>query len=196
MMMKGMDDLRLKKKKPGKVLELAGDVLLFVLLDALISCLFYRSRIVWVLLLVFFPLFRKEQQKTRKRIRKEQICTQFLTAVQLTATSLRSGTAVENAFQETLGQLRKIYPEESFIVQEFSHLCSQLRLNVPAERLLLEMGRRSEVEDIQDFAEVFDTTKRTGGELLGVVSVTIHSLRQKEETRREIGTVLAGKQME
>ena len=184
-----------RKAAAGKW-ELAGDILLFAVLDALISCLFYRSRIVWVILLIFFPLFRRERNKSRIRIRNEQISAQFLTAIQLTATSLRAGTAVENAFAEALGQLRKIYPEDSFIVREFSTLCGGLRLNVPAERLLLEMGRRSASEDIADFAEVFDTAKRTGGDLISVVTVTINSLRQKEETRREIGTVLAGKQME
>ncbi len=177
-------------------LLLLRDLAEFALLDALVSYLFYRSWIVWLVLLILFPYYCRERKKERLRIQKEQMCAQFLTAIQLTATSLRSGNAIENAFADALGHLRKIYPEESFIVISFSGLVGQLHLNVPAEKLLLEFGRNSGVEDIADFAEVFDTARRTGGDLISVVTATMNSLRQKEETRREIETVLAGKQME
>ena len=63
-------------------------------------------------------------------------------------------------------------------------------------RLLQDLGERSQVEDLQSFAEVFLTVKRTGGDLLHVIRNTVSCIRQKQETVAEIETVLTGKMTE
>ena len=169
---------------------------MYLLLDGMISYLFFRSWVAWIVLLPGSVIFLK---RGRERLAKQRLLmmqTQFLTGMQLVCTSLQAGYAVENAFREALKELRKIYPEQSFIVKEFGFITGQNELNRSIESLLMDLGKRSHAEDIRNFAEVFCTAKRTGGDLITVIRNTVSCIQQKQETRMEIETNLAGKIME
>ena len=171
-------------------------ILLYFLLDGAISYLFFRSWIAWIALLPGILIFLKRGRETLAKQRLLTMQTQFLTGMQLVCTSLQAGYAVENAFREAYKELKKIYPEHSFIVQEFGFITGQNELNRSIESLLLDLGKRSHAEDIRNFAEVFYTAKRTGGDLIAVIRNTVSCIQQKQETRMEIETNLAGKVME
>ena len=65
--------------------------------------------------------------------------------------------------------LARLYEKGSDILDEFRYIESQLRLSVPVEELFLDLGKRSGVEDIENFAAVFYTAKRTGGDMTQVL---------------------------
>ena len=121
---------------------------------------------------------------------------QFLDAIQMMAASLQSGYSVENAVRASAKELEKLYQRDTFIVLEFQNMALQLDRNQSVESLLQDLGERSQVEDLQSFAEVFLTVKRTGGDLLHVIRNTVSCIRQKQETVAEIETVLTGKMTE
>ena len=52
------------------------------------------------------------------------------------------------------------------------------------------------MEDIQSFAEVFRTARRSGGDLVAITKITSDRIGEKIEVKREINTILAGKKME
>lgn len=168
----------------------------YLLLDAVISILFYRSVIVFLLFLPGVAVYLFKRRDDLKRSREGRMRQEFLDGMQFMGTALQSGYAVENAFSEALAELRKIYDEESFVVSEFGYITVQIRMNVPAERLLADLGKRSHIDDIRNFADVFLTARKTGGDMIAIVRTTIADMRQKEETRLEIETVIAGKKME
>ena len=82
------------------------------------------------------------------------------------------------------------------MVREFSYMRTQLALNRTAEELFLSLAERYRVEEIETFAQLFQTTRRTGGDLVLIVRNTAVSMRQRMETSREIETILSGKVME
>ena len=176
--------------------ELTVNVLTYLGLCGLVSFLFFRSWIAWMLLFPGLYFFLKDRRQALSRKRKIEMEGQFLTGIQLVCTSLQAGYAVENAFGEAAEQLRKIYSQESFAVTEFDYLVSQTKLNRSIESLLSDLGERSQVEDIQNLAEVFYTAKRTGGDLMAIMRNTISCIQHRRETRMEIETTLAGKVME
>lgn len=176
--------------------EFAASMAFFTLLDAAVSYLFYRSAVSFFLLYPLCFLFLKERKKTILRQRKQEISTEFLDGIKSVSTSLQAGYAPENAFREALREVRKIYPEDSFVVTEFSRIVTKTALNYPLETLLLDLGRRSGVEEIRDFAEIFSVARRTGGDLILIVRNTSSGIEQRQETMMEIRTVLTGKQME
>ena len=165
-------------------------------LDGVISYLFFHSAAAFFLLLPGCVIFFRDRKKILQEQRAQEIQSQFLTGMQLVCTSLQAGYAVENAFREALTEVEKIYEGDSFIVQEFRHIVSQISLNCTIETLLAELGQRSHAEDIRSFSEVFYIAKRTGGDLVAIVQNTISCIRQKQETKQEIDTSLAGKKME
>ena len=169
---------------------------LYLCLDGVASYLFFHSLIAFILLLPGSIIFFRERRRGLREKRAEEMQLQFLTGMQLVCTSLQAGYAVENAFKESCRELQKIYEEDAFIVQEFRFIVSQVGLNRTIESLLMELGQRSQVEDIRNFAEVFYTAKRTGGDLMAIIQNTVSCIRQKQETRMEIETGLSGKVME
>lgn len=176
--------------------ELVLNISLFSILCVLVSYLFYHSLLAFFILYPLLYFFLKERKKDMIRERKRTMSTQFLAGMKFVSTSLQAGYAAENAFREAYREVRRIYPEDSFVVKEFSRIVIQLSLNVPLETLLADLGRRTGVEEIRDFGEVFTAARRTGGDMISIVRNTVMGIERKEETMMEIETVLTGRQFE
>ena len=79
---------------------------------------------------------------------------------------------------------------------ELSMIMKKLRMNQPIEQLLMDLGERSDAEDIRDFAEVFQIAKRSGGDLRQAIDNTASIIREKGEVEQEIEVMLAQKKLE
>lgn len=169
---------------------------LYGLLDVCISYLFFYSWVAFWVLMPGAALFIREQKKGLQKKRTQELKRQFLDGIQMMGTSLQAGYSVENALREAVKELSKVYAPDAFILQEFRFMETQIEMSRSMEELFMEFGRRSGIDDIQSFAEVFLTAKRSGGDLLAIIRNTISCIRQKQETMQEIETCLAGKIME
>lgn len=69
-------------------------------------------------------------------------------------------------------------------------------MNQPVEVILKDFADRSGIDDIKNFAEVFDTAKRTGGDLIKIIRSTGNIIRDKIEVKREIITMITAKKFE
>ncbi len=170
--------------------------ILYGAVDISVSYLFFDSWIAVFLLLPGAAVFVAERRRMLLGRRRREMKLQFLDGLQMTAASLQAGYSVENAFREAWKELGKVYGPETFVMREFRWICVQLDRNESIEGLLTDLGRRSGVDDIKSFAEVFLTAKRSGGDLLAIIRNTVSCIRQKQETMQEIETCLAGKVME
>lgn len=171
-------------------------VFLYSALDACISYLFFFSWTAFLLLLPGVVLFFRERREALQKRRAVEMKRQFMDGMQLLTVSLQAGYSVENSVREAVKELRRVYEPEAFIVREFQIMEAQLTVNRNMEELFMDFGERSAVDDIQSFAEVFLTAKRSGGDLIAVIRNTVFCIRQKQETLHEIETSLAGKVME
>ena len=169
---------------------------LFLLLDGMISYLFYRSWIVFLFGLLLLKTFFKIESEKLCQQRRQVLEEQFLMAMQTVITSLTAGYSVETAFSDALKELPLVYREEDMIVQEIRAIVSQLNMNQNLEELLQSLAVRSGIEDIRNFAEIFAVSKRTGGNLIVIIRNTVQSIAQKNETRKEIQVILSAKKME
>ena len=171
-------------------------LMLYTALDACISYLFFFSWIAFAVLLPGIVLFLKERRQMLQRKRAGQIRRQFMDGMQILTASLQAGYSVENSLVETSKELARVYGPETFIMREFRRMEAQLAVNRNIEEIFMDFGQRCAIDDIQSFAEVFLTAKRSGGDLIAVVRNTISCMHQKQETMQEIETCLAGKVME
>lgn len=176
--------------------EYANYAAMFLVLDGVISYLFYRSVIVFLIGLLFLKSFLKIQRERLYQKRRQNLEEQFLMAMQTVITSLTAGYSVETAFADALKELLLVYKETDMIVQEFQAIVSQLRMNQNLEELLQSLAIRSGIEDIRNFAEIFAISKRSGGNLIAIIRNTVQSIAQKNETRKEIQVILSAKKME
>ena len=80
--------------------------------------------------------------------------------------------------------------------REFHYIESRKKVSVPVEELFLGLGERSGIEDIENFAAVFSTAKRSGGDMDKIIQTSARMLGDKIDVRKEIETTLSAKKAE
>lgn len=176
--------------------EWIENVLLFLMLDGILSYLFFQSVIVFLLATPLLKWFIQERKRKMMKQRQEELAKQFLDAMQAVTTSLTAGYSIETAFEGSLKELMNLYQSKDLIIIEMRYLVSCLKINQNIEDLLSDLAYRSGLEDIRNFAELFAVSKRTGGNLIEIIRNTSSTISKKEETRKEIQTILSAKKME
>ena len=66
-------------------------------------------------------------------------------------------------------------------------------MNRNVEELFMDFGRRSGLEDVDHFTQVLAAAKRSGGNLVEVISQTAGIIRDKVQVKEEIYTMLASR---
>lgn len=167
-----------------------------VMICASIDFLFYQN---WLLMLLAVPIsvfYLKQKKKQLIRHRKRNLNYQFKDALNALSVAVQAGYSVENAVSACARDLERIYQKEDDIMKELHYMESQQRVSVPVEELFLDLGERSRVEDIENFASVFYTAKRTGGDLDQVIQKVARMLGDKIDVKKEIEATLAAKKSE
>ena len=109
------------------------------------------------------------------------------------AGSVKAGYAAENAFMESIKDMEMMYGKGAEILEELKQIKGGLASHFSLEKLLHDMGRRTELEEVKEFAEIFTITKRNGGSLAGVIQMTAGEISDKIMLGEEIRTTLASK---
>ena len=68
--------------------------------------------------------------------------------------------------------------------------------HIPLEQTLQDFARRSGVEDILSFSEVFLFAKRQGANFVQIIENTTYHMKDKQETEEEIQILAASKKLE
>lgn len=161
-----------------------------------IGFIFYRSLLLAAMLLpfsLFYPSYKK-----RKIIqnRKNQLKLQFKDALQSVAASLHSGKSFESAVARAIPDLLIQYEQEDYIIKEFQAIVRKLEANNTIESAFREFALRSDLEEIQSFAEVLEVCKRSGGNLILAIKSSTEVISDKIEVLNEIAAILAQKKLE
>lgn len=178
-----------KGQKIRYAVQAAGVVLFFAIF-------FYRSlkAIPFMTPVGIFYLIKQEEKKRREK--KARLQKEFKDTVLAVAANLRAGYAVENAFRETLQEMKILYGRESDIYRELYRIVQGMANNVNIEQLIEEFAQRTKVEEIREFADVFSIAKRSGGNLPEIMNETAAVISEKIEVEREIQVLLAEKKLE
>ena len=82
------------------------------------------------------------------------------------------------------------------ILRELEIMVRQIRVQVPVEQAVEELSERTKLPDVESFAGVFVTAKRSGGNLMSIIRNTADQIGDKIDVKREIDTMLAAKKYE
>lgn len=167
-----------------------------VCLILLISYLFYHSLIAVLLIVPFYPFYLRIKAKRLLRQQKQELCVQFKETISSVAVALNAGYSVENAWREAKAEMTQMYGEHALIVQELQQILAHLSMNVPLEELLYDFARRSDMEDVNSFCQVFFFAKRSGGDFIGIIRTTAARIGQKIELQQELAADLAARRLE
>lgn len=128
--------------------------------------------------------------------KKQEFLRQFKDLIQTVSSALNTGYSVENAFKESQRELSLLYSEKEPVMRELALMVRELRMQLPIEQIVEEMADRTGLEDVESFAAVFATAKRSGGDMIAVIKNTAGQIADKIDVQREIQTVLAAKRYE
>lgn len=167
-----------------------------LLMGAVVSYLFYHSVWAMALCIPLSVILLKRKKKKLVRERKNRLNEQFKDGILSVAAALKVGYSIENSFVEALKDLQTTYQKDSDIVKEFQRINANVKNNVVLEKLLEDFADRSQIEDIQDFTDVFVIAKRKGGDLNKIIQNAADIIHEKAEIRMEIETLLTAKQFE
>jgi len=162
----------------------------------MLGILFYRSVFGVLFLSPLIFLYRKRRAKIFLKEEKWRLNLEFKEGIASLSAALEAGYSAENAFIEACSDLIKTGYDKSLILKEFQYITNQIKLNVPVEKALVEFGERTGIEDIISFSNVFNTAKRTGGDLIQVIGITSKIISEKIELKRDIKTMITAKRLE
>ena len=174
-------------------LSFGGQGVLYV---GILSYVFYRKFLVFLALIpvgICYPLII---QGDLKRKRLEQLRGQFKDAILSVASCLNAGYSVEHAFAEALKDMDRIYGAESMISEEIRLMIHKTKVNRTFEEALMDFAKRSTLEDVRSFADVFLSARVHGGELMRIIARTAEIIGEKIRIQEDILTATASRRLE
>ncbi|MBR4027449.1 MAG: hypothetical protein IKJ01_07850 [Lachnospiraceae bacterium] len=167
-----------------------------IVVSGSIAFLFYRSVFGFILFPIIFYILKKREEQIRGMLRKKELHMQFMEALKSIHGALMAGLSMEYAWKEAEEEIRLLHGEYAVLYLELAEINRQVALNVPIETLVYSFAVRTEIDDIMQFAEVFQYGKRSGGKWKEIIEATIYRINHKYETEKQIEVLLAGKKLE
>lgn len=179
------------------ILQRVSCIVLCAIVFMMIGYLFYHQWIIASVLAIgawFMPKLLRQHLLERKRA---ALSSHFKQALYSLSSSLAVGRSVENGFREAAQDLRMLYPDgDNDMIRELNIITTRLEYGQPIEEALQDFSDRAMNEDITNFADVFVTCKRTGGDLVEVVRKTSATIGEKLDIQQEISVMISQKKFE
>lgn len=167
-----------------------------VALNGLLSFLFYDSVFAMIPGMAVVVICFKEEKRKLAGMRLHRMELELKEFLNSLVAALQTGRSMENAFAEATRDTARYLEKETEFVLELKRICAGISVGQPMEKLLSEFAERSHLEELQYFAEVFCISKRSGGNIVGIMKNTIRMIQEKAEAEEEIYTVIADKHLE
>jgi tight adherence protein B len=166
------------------------------LLSVLIAWLFYNA--IWGVIFSVPFLFAIRKQYIQDCHRRHTMAEEkkFCDGIQAVSSSLSSGASPEHAFADASKELTLLYGPEDEMTRGFSGIVRKMKRGIPLERAVKEFAQTSGSESARNFADVFQSAKRLGGNLIAIIGSTVRLMSDGQEVREEIDTVLSGRWFE
>ncbi|MBY0219312.1 type II secretion system F family protein [Paenibacillus illinoisensis] len=162
-----------------------------------VGILFYHHWLAGVILAAGCIWVPKHWTKVLLERRRMTLSLHFKQALYALSSALAAGKSVENGFKESVEDLRMLNPEaDTDLIREFTILRTRMEYGQPIEEALQDFSDRAGIEDITNFADVFITCKRTGGDLVEVVRRTSAVIGEKLDIQQDIMVAVAQKRFE
>lgn len=140
----------------------------------------------------FLPMYKNGQMKKRKNTLR----LQFRDMLESLSTSFSTGSNVVDSFNSALLDLKMQYKDNDYIVVELKEIIDAMMSNINVEDAIQFLGKRSGIEDIETFADVFTICYRRGGDMKKVVRSTYDVISDKMAINDEIETKLISNKMQ
>lgn len=172
-----------------------GILIVSIFLCTLLGQVFFRR--LW-LGIVFIPLgvilYRSNCKALNLRERNKYE-TQFIDFLLGFSFALQAGFSSENAFDMATDDLSIVY-ERSKLVKELKNIGKRIRNNERLGYALVDMAERFRIDDMKEFAYVYEYAAKMGGRLTEIIKKTSERMKEKHELKRQVVSITSGKKLE
>ncbi len=163
---------------------------------SIIGKLFYGNFAASILMFpISIPWFVIQKER-KQRKENHDLGIQFKDAMMSVMAAGKAGYSMENAFSEAIHDMRLLYGRSAPICRELQRIEQGIRNSISIEEMILELGKRSNNKDIEEFAGVFAVAKRSGGNMTDTIERCVDIIGKKMEVENEIDVLIAAKRME
>jgi tight adherence protein B len=129
--------------------------------------------------------------------RRDKLRQQFKEALQALSSLLSAGRSVENAFMSLENDLVLLIGDSrSDLMLELKVIANRMGNGETLEAGLHDFAKRSDLEEVRNFADVITICKKAGGDLVEVVRRTSQLIGEKLEVELEVSVLVSQKKFE
>lgn len=162
-----------------------------------VAYVFFRSIVVTAIASIIAGIYAQEPYGDYRLLkRKKNLLLQFRDLMESLTSSYAVGKNTLDAFTDALTDMEQIYGEQSDIYQELLIIVAGMRNNINIEELLENFAKRSGLDDIVNFADVFRVALRQGANINSIIGSTRDIIIDKMEIEMEIDSILSGNKNE
>lgn len=121
---------------------------------------------------------------------------QFQECLLSVSAGLRAGYSMENAFLESLPEMKLLFGDKSRIVLILQSLMRGMQNNISLEQQLTMLGEQSAGKIIREFAEIFGIARKTTGNLTEIIVDTVSIMTHRLRMEQEIQDIISGRKFE
>lgn len=162
-----------------------------------ISLLFYGS----VLGVALLPLVGKSAKKIyiryRVSVRKRRLLLQFRDFLHSLSASFAAGRQMKEAMAEAQQSLSEVYGRDAEMPSELGYMLRRMEETQETDIEALDgFTKRTGLEDVSDFTEVFRACRESGGDFVSGVQRAAAMIGEKIAIEREIHVMVSQKRLE
>ena len=152
-----------------------------------IGFLVYDIRIGFIVSPIAYPIAVLKYKEMMLKKRKDKLRSQFKDVLYSMSSSFATGDHMVHAMGKSISFLENIHGKGTDMESELKNMIGKINETGEDEiELWTDFGKRSGVEDIRDFAEVFASCRDAGGNIVRTVDRAAEILNQKISVENEI----------
>ncbi|MCD7754884.1 MAG: hypothetical protein LUJ09_00880 [Firmicutes bacterium] len=141
---------------------------------------------------VYLPI-RQEQLRKKRQL---NLRNQFRDMLESMTASLSAGDTVFSAFQSAYTDMKLQYGDNADIVRELEQILTGAQNRIRIEVMLEDFGKRSGLEDVESFADVFAAVRDNGPNMGDVMRHTHDIITEKMSIADEIDSKVSANKLE
>ena len=162
-----------------------------------IGILFYNSLIAGIVLSLGAVMLKPVYLKRMREKHKQELLVQFRDLLYSISSSVSSGRNMVQSLEESLDFWNSTYDDTDTIIIDVKAMISRIRNGGEKDtEVFREFAELSGLDDIRDFAAVYENCKSTGGNLITAINRATDIIGDKITLERELRSQMAEKVFE
>lgn len=178
--------------KKEKVINICTSILITIVLGKIFYGE-YKTAIFLIPIGICFYKSRKRQLENKEKIKKEKQFKDMLISI---SDSLSTGYSMENAIRESYKDMVNAHGKKAEINKEIQIMLSQIKLNMPLEKVFMNFSERSQIEDAFVFSQILSVARKRGGRLTEIIKNITDTIVLKESVKEDIELSINEKKLE